>query len=367
MKISFRVAKRSLIAVAIAASSALALSACSAPAAEGADGDDLSSVTLTLGQNEASVGPLLEASGVLDDAPYTVEYATFPDQVQSAAALVSGETDGSLTAQYTVLQAVAASTPEWTADTIPYVTVLSTDRISPEAPDWVGTVSSPDSGITELTAESVRGKKWTTTPGATNYLTLLQTLDYLGVGYDEIEWVSLSNAEGALALLNNQVDLASGAFTSYSESVAAGGTQLLSGADVGPGSPGGLVVSTASLNDPLKGAAIEDLAKRFVDFYYWKLTNPEAVQQVLIDETKVTPEVAAVSWKLFHRSLPRPIDQDLLDITTSISELAFTAGAIQREVPAELQFDDRFNSIVEAELTNLDYAAAIETSLAENK
>lgn len=295
--------------VSIAAASAIALLAsCSSPEAAAEDAEnsaepsvtesgglDLSGVTLTLGQNDATVGPLFEASGILDDLPYQVDFANFPDQVQAAAALVSGEVDASVTAQYTVVQAVAAATPEWTEDTIPYVTVVSTTRISEEVSDWVGTVSSPGSGITELTADAVRGKKWTTTPGATNFLTMLQTLDYLGVEYDEIEWVSLSNPDGALALLNNQVDLASGAFSNYADSVAEGGSNLLSGADVGPGSPGGLIVSTASLDDPLKTAALEDFVARFVEYHYWKLTSPEDVQSVLVTEQKLSEEAAASS------------------------------------------------------------------------
>jgi len=354
-----------LVAIAGCTSSPDSGSTRAADSTAAADALDLSTVTLTLGQNDGTVPPLFLASGILDDLPYKVEFATFPDQVQSAAALVSGETDASITAQYTVVQAVAASTPEWTEETIPYVTAVSTDRIPPDVADWVGTVSSPASGITELTPEAVRGKKWTTTPGATNFLTMLQTLDYLGVGYDEIEWVSLSNADGALALLNNQVDLASGGVSNYTESVAAGGHNLLSGADVGPGSPGGLIVATAALDDPLKAAALEDFVARFVEYYHWKLTNPEAVQKVLIEETKSTPEAAELSWRLFHRGLPKPIDDDLLAVTESISALAFKAGAIQRDVPAALQFDDRFNSVVAATVAELKFDEAIAASVAE--
>lgn len=364
-----RSSKRSVIAVTFAtAATMMVVAGCSGspdPQTSHAAGEvDLSGVTITLGQNDASVGPLFEASGVLDDAPYNVEFATFPDQIQAAAALVSGETDASVSAQYVVVQAAAAATPEWTEETVPYVTAVSTTRISSDVADWVGTVSSPESGITELTAESVRGKKWTTTPGATNFLTLLQTLDYLDVGFDEIEWVSLSNADGALALLNNQVDLASGAYSGYTDSVAAGGTNLLSGSDVGPGSPGALIVSTGSQDDPAKAAALEDLVARYVDFLYWKLTSPEEVQAVLVAEQKLTPEAAASSWQLFHRALPTAITPELQEVTQQISQLAFDSGAIQRIAPVELQFDDQYADVINGEVERLNYQAAIDESVA---
>ncbi|MFO6451404.1 MULTISPECIES: ABC transporter substrate-binding protein [unclassified Aeromicrobium] len=344
---------------------ALGLAACGADAASDGSGKT-SSVTLTLGQNDPSVKVLLPASGVFDDAPYDLEFVDFTNQVDASTALTTGEIDGSFLAQYTVVQAAANAKPTWTQKTAPYRTIGVPAFIDVESHDPFGTVSSAKSGITELTAESVRGKKWTASPGATNYLTMLQTLNHLGLGIDDIEYVQLDNAAGAIALLNNEVDLASGAYSAYIETVNAGGHNLDSSHDVGPGSPSALVATTKSLGDPDKEAAWEDFTRRYAAYRVWVLENKDEYVKALVQANKVTEEAAAAQWLQFGRGGFGPVTPENVAAGQDIADLAFGEGVIPAEIDASIGYDDRFTAAIEKGVEESGLDAAIAASIEEN-
>ncbi len=333
-----------------------------------ADGDDpLSGVTITLGQNDPSVRAAINASGIFDDAPYKVEFVDFSNQVEASTALTTGDIDGSVIAQYTVVQAAAGARPAWTAETAPYKTILVPGFVDTEKWDPFGTVASKKSGITELTADAVRGKKWTASPGATNYLTMLQTLDYLGLSLDDIEYVPLDNAAGAIALLNNEVDLVSGAYSSYFDAIEDGAKKLLSGAQVGPGSPGAVVATTKSLDDPVKGKAWEDFVSRYVEYRLWVLEHEDEWVDAVSQVTKISPDQARQQYLYYGRGLIGPVTEEAKEAGQGIADVAFKNKAISQEIDAAAGYDDRFTDVIEAKLTELDFDAAVEKSRADNQ
>jgi len=345
----------------------LSLAACGGESS-GADSDDpLAGVTITLGQNDPSVRATLEASGVLDDLPYDVEFVDFTNQVDASTALSTNKIDGSVVAQYTVVQAAASAKPAWTAETAPYKTIIVPAFIDTEKYDPFGTVASKKSGITELTADAVRGKKWTASPGATNYLTMLQTLDYLGLGLDDIDYVPLDNAAGAIALLNNEVDLVSGSYSAYFDAIQDGATKLLSGHQVGPGSPGAIVATTKSLDDEKQGAAWKDFVGRYLEYKLWGIENPDAYAQAVSTVTKIPLEAAKQQWLYYGRGKIGPVTPDDVQTGQAIADLAFKAGSIPAEVDASVGYDDRFTDVITAKLEDLDYQSAVDTSIADHQ
>ncbi|MDV6271437.1 ABC transporter substrate-binding protein [Rhodococcus globerulus] len=358
------------IAVVLTAA-ALALTACGSDSSDskasgGSDAGDLSSVTITLGQNDPALKALLPASGALDGAPYKVDFVDFSNQVEASTALATGKIDGSVLAQYTVIQAAANAKPAWTEDTAPYRTVLVPQFVDVENHDPFGTVASAKSGITELTADSVRGKKWTASPGATNYLTMLQTLDHLGLGLNDIDYVQLDNAAGALALLNNEVDLASGLFSSYFATLDNGGTALDSSHQVGPGSPTALVASTASLSNPLQAKAWEDFVQRYVEFRKWILENKDQYVDVLVATTKVKPEQAAFQWLQFGRGSVSPVTDADIAKGQDIADLAYKAGVLPAKIDASIGYDARFTDVIDAKIAAIGVPDAVARSIAAN-
>lgn len=359
--------RRQTVVAAIAALGlSFGLAACGgeSKAAEGAD--PLAGVTITLGQNDPAVRAAIEASGVYDDAPYKVDFVDFANQVDASTALTTGDIDGSVIAQYTLIQAAAGAKPAWTPETAPYKTIIVPGFVDTVNWDPFGTVASKKSGIKELTADAVRGKKWSASPGATNYLTMLQTLDYLGLGLDDIKYVPLDNPSGAIALLNNEIDLVSGGYSSYFAAIQDGATPLLSGSQVGPGSPGAVVATTASLDDPKKGKAWEDFVDRYLDYRLWVLQNEDKWVDAVVKATKVTPEQATQQYLNYGRGTISPVTADAQKTGQEIADVAFKNKAISQEVDASAGYDDRFTDVIEKKLKAIDFEAAVEKSRADN-
>ncbi|MCR6502368.1 PhnD/SsuA/transferrin family substrate-binding protein [Shinella sp. CPCC 101442] len=345
----------------LARTSLFVLSALMVPAAHAQD----EKVTIIVGQNGPELQPAWEASGIWKDAPYNLEFATFPNVVENATALAAGKIDIGAIAQFTAIQAQAAANPDWTKDDVPYKSVLVFSTADSENHERFVTVASKDSGITELTADAVRGKRWASSPGATNFLLYLQTLKHLGLTPEDVVPVTLNNEAGALALLNGQVDLVSGPIEFYDQSLADGAKIIAKSGDVGPGSQNSLIASTASLADPAKDAALRDLVARYVAFQDWYNTHPKEAQETLVKVRKLTPESAAFFWA-YNRVIPRPITKERIDDARSIAQVVHEFGVIKKTVDVSLAYDSRYTDTIEEKKTSLNFDDNLKKSLASN-
>lgn len=322
-------------------------------------------ITLVIGQNGQELQPGWEASGLWKDAPYNIEFATFPNAVENATALAGGNVDVSYFAQFTAIQAQAAANPDWTKENTPYKSIVVAATADTENHERFVTVASKASGIAELTADAVRGKRWASSPGATNFLLYLQTLKHLGLTPKDVVPVTLNNEAGALAVLHGEVDLVSGPIDFYDQALADGGKVIAKSGDVGPGSPGGLLANTVSLGDPAKDAAIRDLVARYVAYQDWYNTHPKEAQEALVKVRKLTPESAKFIWA-YTRVRPQPITEARIDEARSIAAVVHDFGAIGKAVDASFAYDDRYTDTIEEALKATDFDANLKNSLAGN-
>lgn len=329
----------------------------------GEHGAEAQQLTLVIGQNGQELEPGWEASGVWNDAPYKLEFATFPNAVENATALAAGRVDVSYFAQFTAIQAQAAASPDWTEDNVPYrsiVVAATGDTVNHER---FVTVASKASGITTLTADSVRGKKWASSPGATNFLLYLQSLKHLGLTPKDVVPVTLNNEAGALALLHGEVDLVSGGIDSYGVAISDGARVIAKSGDVGPGSPGGLIANSKSLADPAREAAIRDLVRRYVEYQNWYNTHPKEAKEALVKVRKLKPEIAEFTWS-YTRVRPQPIDEARIDEARSIAKITYDFGAIGKSIDPSLAYDNRYTDTIEAALKETHFDDNLKQSLA---
>ena len=325
--------------------------------------EEAKQITLVIGQNGQELQPTWEASGIWKDAPYKIEFATFPNAVENATALSAGKVDVSYFAQFTAIQAQAAANPDWTKDTVPYKSIVVAATADPVNHERFVTVASKDSGITKLTADAVRGKRWASSPGATNYLLYLQSLKHLGLTPKDVVPVTLNNEAGALALLHGEVDLVSGAIDSYGPAIKNGATVIAKSGDVGPGSPGGLLANSKSLADPAKDAAIRDLVRRYVEYQDWYNRHPKEAKEALVKVRKLTPENADFIWS-YTRVLPQPIDEARIDEARSIAEVVYGFGALSKAIDASFAYDNRYGDTILETLKKINFEANLKDSLA---
>ncbi|TCB96718.1 hypothetical protein E0H26_13880 [Micromonospora zingiberis] len=326
---------------------------------------DSRSQTLKIGTADVTLGAGWAAQGILKDLAYNVEFVRFQNQLEVTAALQSGEIDGSFAALFTPVQAAAGAPTPWTAETAPFKVILASSPADLGEGYPYGTSAAPKSGITELTASTVRGKRWTAVPGAGNYLTLLATLKHLGLTLDDIEYVPLSPTDGPVAFAQSSVDLHSGLYSSINAGLQAGGRKLLNANTIGATTQAGLIASTASLNDSAKSKLWEDFVVRWVQHFHWKVTHPDEVQADLVATVKYDAERARLSWLGLGRNTAEPISEKYLTTTQTVAALALEGKAIDRAVDdVSILFDDRFNTLIEAEAKRLGYDEAIRNSVA---
>lgn len=320
-------------------------------------------LTIVVGQNGTELQPGWEASGIWKDAPYKIEFATFPNAVENATALAAGRVDVSYFAQFTAIQAQAAANPEWTKETVPYKSIVVAATADPINHERFVTVASKASGIGELSADAVRGKRWASSPGATNFLLYLQSLEHLGLTPKDVVPVILNNEAGALALLHGEVDLVSGAIDSYGTAVTNGARVISKSGDVGPGSPGGLIANSKSLADPVKDAALRDLVRRYVEYQNWYNTHPKEAKDALVKVRKLKPEIADFTWS-YTRVFPQAIDEAQIDQARSIAAVTYEFGAIGKQIDASLTYDNRYADTIQETLKSTNFENNLKHSLA---
>lgn len=328
------------------ASASATSDASSAGAAASGAATDLSGVTLTLGQQGSSLQAEVEASGVLNGAPYKVNWATFSGPTGVIGAFDAKGIDLGLLGDTSLILKQANSATPWTAATVPYKNVAVFGSIvASQYPVFV-TLASKSSGVTS--ASQLRGKRWAYVPGGNTNLTYLLSLKAAGLTPADIKPVILQDFTSlGTALANNQIDAASLPRANALGALAAGATVIYTGAQVGVPGVNTWAAPVAVLADPRKAAAIGDLLTRFVAFYAWYSKNPDAVAAALVKSVKQTPTVAAYNASA-GQSRFFPIDDALFKIEQPVAEALAAGGLTKSSVDVTLEYDDRYNALISA-------------------
>lgn len=326
------------------------------------DAKALASVTLNIGQNNGELEPLWRASGVFDGAPYKIQYSSFNNALDNYTALAAGNIDVSSSAVNTALQLQQAAPVAWTVQTAP-LKVLSTRHSDYEgSPDRFVILASRKSGIRELNAATLRGKKFAYSPGANNYLLYLATLAHYGVKPDELTPVELDTTANSLALLNGSVDLVSGSIDLYGAALEDGAKVVSSSSKLKLPLVSGLLANTKALNDPLKGAAIKDFALRYVRFENWFTTHPEEAQAAFINGRHFKKAQALAAWKA-SRVLVKPVDANSVKDAETVSALLRSAGAFKKTIDVSVIFDERFSADTQKVLKDIAFESNLQRSV----
>jgi sulfonate transport system substrate-binding protein len=311
---------------------------------------------LTLGQQGSATQAEVEASGVLNGAPYKVNWATFSGPTGVIAAFDAKGIDLGLLGDTSLILKQANSATPWTAATVPYKNVAVYGSIvASQYPVFV-TLASKSSGITS--AAQLRGKRWAYVPGGNTNLTYLLSLKAAGLTPADIKPVILQDFTSlGTALANNQIDAASLPRANALGALAAGAKVIYTGAQVGVPGINTWAAPVAVLADPRKSAAIGDLLTRLVAFYAWYSKNPDAVTATLIKSVKQTATVAAYNASA-GQSRFFPIDAALFKIEQPVAAALAAGGLTKSSVDVTLEYDDRYNALISAAEQKLGISTA---------
>ena len=343
-------------------SGASAVAQAIAPDATPPDAKDLTGISLRIGQNNGELEPIFRASGAFDSAPYQIKFSSFNNALDNYTALAAGNIDVSDSAVTTALQLQQSAGEPWTHETAPIKTLLLRVSDYPGSLDRYVVMAGSKSGITQLTADSVRGKKFAYSPGANNYLVFLGTLKYLGLEPKDVVAVQLDTTANALALLSNSVDLVSGSIELYGAALDDGARVLAGSAKLGIPIQSGVLASTASLNDPLKEAAIRDFLTRYIKFQNWFVANPDKAIAAFVNGRHFTPSQARTAW-LTGRVACLSVDAKGIADAQLVSNTLYEAGAFKKKLDVSVVFDTRYSGRVERTLAEVGYDANLQASL----
>lgn len=224
---------------------------------------DLSGVTLRVGDQVGEQRARLEAAGLLADVPYQIEWSVYPAAVNLHEALKAGAVDVGMSADSPAVSAIAGGSKIKIAAAFNNGG-LGTSIIVPK-----------DSPLKTL--EDLKGKTISpTTRGSVAHYLTLGALKKAGIDPKDVTLAFLTPADASAAFQSGGVDAWAtwGIYKARSIGVL-GARELFDGQGVNTGN---IVYSVTepALADPAKRKALEDYLTRIDQSYHWARDNREA-------------------------------------------------------------------------------------------
>lgn len=297
----------------------LGLGACSSPS----NADDLSSLTLNVGDQIAGTEKVLAAAGELDDLPYEISWSSFTSGPPQIEALNAAQIDVAITGNTPPVLGADTNTTVITA----YANPAEGDAILIRPESDIGSVS-------DLSGRSVAVAR-----GSSAHGHLILQLEKAGVSVDDVTINYLPPSDGKAAFEAGQVD-AWAVWDPYTALAELDGAEpLVTAAGVANGFGFG-VASDAALDDPLTSRALEDFTARVDRAYAWAQANQAEWAQTYAAETRV--DVAAA--ELNNRSLRTriPLDEQVVSSQNDLIGAFHRAGILPEPFDFADKIDTRF-------------------------
>ena len=326
-----------LIALALAAATA----GCAAFGTD--DGSSADGTTkLTISYQDTAFPALIEASGVLDDADFDVEWVNLTGPAANLQALYSGAIDLGHMGDTSLTIEQANSKTEWTADNAPLEIVAGWR--SPHSEEFAPLVTAvrTSAGIDDI--DQAKGHTWGFNFGGYNHAQYLVSLVQAGLTEDDIKPTQFADgATSAAAFNSGEVDVYSGAQGAILSSLTSGDAKILL-TDEQTEIPA-LNVWTATrdvLEDDAKDAALEDFFTRMSGYWKWHDDNADEVKDILKKQLKVDDARADFEYEV-RRGVFQAFDDSLLAKEQAVAQSLFDGAGIPKLPDVSVEFDPRYN------------------------
>jgi NitT/TauT family transport system substrate-binding protein len=284
--------------------------------------------TLTVGDQSYNAQAVMEAAGVLDDLPYTLEWKQFTAGSPVAEALNVGSLDLGLLGDAPPLFLGALGAP---------IKVIAITR---QNLGGVAILARKDSDIHSIA--DLRGKRAAIWKGSWSQQLLFTALDKAGVPRDSLDLRYLSALDASHALDGGAVDVIA-TWEPYVTQQERQGARILATAE-GLIPAQSYVVANAHIIDT-KRAAIDDFLKRLKKAREWTLkdkANTDAYADAWAKRTRADAEIARV-WFARARTNVEPLSPQV--ITDAQKTVDFFAGlGLIKTYPAANLFDQSFSA-----------------------
>jgi sulfonate transport system substrate-binding protein len=289
---------------------------------------------LKLGDQLDYLKTVLAVSGQDQDLPYTIEYAGFIGGPPMLQAFQGGAIDAGFVASTPLIFAQAAG------QDIAAVAGWAMEHGS-------GGLISADPSIEGW--DDIEGKRIAYQRGTSAEAAVLLALDQAGLTLADITTVDVPITQVAAAIKGGSADagISTQPLTSLFIADTPGGREVAK-ADTITDRGSFLIASSEALADQATTAALADFTIRLVRAFSYLREHPELVaDSVYAKQYGLSPEAAteivAANGPTSFISLP----DDIVEPQQKLADLFFAAGQIPAELQVDVEFDARFNDLIQ--------------------
>jgi sulfonate transport system substrate-binding protein len=285
----------------------------------GCGGSASDRVSLTLGDQVKGLQTLLDASRVLDDAPYEVRWAQFQGAAPLFEAVKAGSADTGYAADLPTLQAVSGTVP---------VKGVAAVRNSGESVTLLTQPGSPVKTVSDLKGKEV---VVSSAKGSIAEYLLARALAEAHLSYSDVKVRYLLPTDAQAAFRSGKIDTWA-TFGVYGiKAREAGARELVNGADGRTSGVGLLSASDEALSDPAKRAAITDLLRRIARAYEWGRTHRAEYIKAYAETNRVDE---ATATKLVDQGYGRlePVSPSVQSALQEVSDTMSKIGSLPNRV-----------------------------------
>ncbi|WKN20263.1 ABC transporter substrate-binding protein [Azotobacter vinelandii] len=276
-------------------------------AAQAAEPVDLGKVTLVLGDQVRNLRSLVEAAGVLEDAPYAYRWANFQGAAPLFEAQRAGAVDTSYAGDLPVLAAAAGGVP---------LKIIATNIGFGSSNGLLVQADSPLRRVADLKGRSV---VVSSARGSISQHLLYAALEEAGLRRDEVTVKFVLPTDASAAFNSGQIE-SWAVFDPYLGTAERNGARLLRNGEGLTTALSFVTATESSLADPAKRAAIADVVRRFAKARQWAIDHPQEYARVYAELTHLPPETAALIAGRGSKGL-RPVSAADLDTVQKVADL----------------------------------------------
>lgn len=269
-------------------------------------------VVLQVGdQNYYNIRASVEASGVLEGAPYSVDWKHFQAAAPLAEALNTGALDIGFLGDSGFLFLAARQAP---------VKLIGVSRQNPDTIALLVPKDSPAKSIADL-----KGKKVAYWPGAWSQQLTLRALEQAGLPEDYVDFIKLMPIDAAAALPQGSID----AFPVWEPYISqqilfSGARPILTARDLMPGLSA-IAAPTRSIDS--KGAAIADFLGRLKKARAWVDSHTDEYADLWARKANLDQNVSRHWLRQAHMTVG-PVDRQAAADLQSTADFLFRVKAL---------------------------------------
>lgn len=331
---------RKMLGAVLAVVAAIAVAGCSSD-------EDSGKPKLVIAYQDNGIPALIAQSGVLDGAPYQVDWAILAGPAANLSALYGKTIDvGHMgDTSLTIEQANAAT--EWGPQNTPLKIVAGwRNGFDPRYTPLITAVRT-SAGINSLA--DLRGRSWGYNFGGYNHGQYLVSLAKAGLSESDITPVKFNDGNASAAAFNSgQVDVYSGGQAAILQSITSGDAKiLLSDRDTGIPALNVWTARTDVLSDPAKDSALRDFFSRLATFWDWYDQNPDTVKKTLKSTLKLTDARTEFEYQVRSGGF-RKLDAQLVAEEQAVADVLARSGVVKKRVDVAVEYDPRYNDVQKA-------------------